>query len=87
MLEYNFVATQPKFIIAKLSVRKLGYYELIYGSKAGFAIINLRGVSTKLYFNLIFSMQTYKELITLYVIAQTGDIANKNCFVLNRRIE
>ena len=28
------------------------------------AIINLRGVSTKLYFNLIFTMQTYKELIT-----------------------
>ena len=26
------------------------------------AIINLRGVSTKLYFNLIFTMQTYKEL-------------------------
>ena len=27
-----------------------------------FAKINLRGVSTKLYFNLIFTMQTYKEL-------------------------
>ena len=27
-----------------------------------FAIINLRGVSTKLYFNLIFTTQTYKEL-------------------------
>ena len=27
-----------------------------------FAIVNLRGVSTKLYFNLIFIMQTYKEL-------------------------
>ena len=25
--------------------------------------INLRGVFTKLYFNLIFTMQTYKELI------------------------
>ena len=30
---------------------------------AELAIINLRGVSTKLYFNLIFIMQTYKELI------------------------
>ena len=28
-----------------------------------FAIIKLRGVCTKLYFNLIFTMQTYKELI------------------------
>ena len=28
-----------------------------------FAIINLGGVSTKLYFNLTFTMQTYKELI------------------------
>ena len=27
------------------------------------AIINLSGVSTKLHFNLIFTMQTYKELI------------------------
>ena len=26
------------------------------------AIINLRGVSTNLYFNLIFTMQTYKKL-------------------------
>ena len=26
------------------------------------AIINSRGVSTKLYFNLIFTMQSYKEL-------------------------
>ena len=30
---------------------------------ASFAIINLRGVSTKLYFNLIFTMQTYKKLM------------------------
>ena len=29
-----------------------------------FVIINLRNVRTKLYFNLIFIMQTYKELIT-----------------------
>ena len=28
------------------------------------SIINLHGVSTKLYFNLIFTMQTYKELIS-----------------------
>ena len=29
-----------------------------------FATINLRGVSTKLYFNLIFTTQTYEELST-----------------------
>ena len=29
------------------------------------AMINLRAVSTKLYFNLIFAMQTYKEIITM----------------------
>ena len=28
-------------------------------------MINLRAVSTKLYFNLIFAMQTYKEIITM----------------------
>ena len=33
-----------------------------------FGIVNLRGVSTKLYFNLILTMQTYKKhLIELYV--------------------
>ena len=32
-------------------------------SNERFAMINLRGVCTKLYFNLIFTMQTYKELI------------------------
>ena len=30
-----------------------------------FVIVNLRGVSTKLYFNLIFTMQTYTELIVV----------------------
>ena len=33
------------------------------------AIINLCGVSTKLHFNLIFTMKTYKELKQKYVAA------------------
>ena len=45
--------TPRKFIIAELSIRKLGYSSVL---------INLRGVSTKLYFNLEITMQTYKEL-------------------------
>ena len=39
-LKYNFVETARKFIIAELSIRI-----------ESFAIINLRAVSTKLYFN------------------------------------
>ena len=34
----------------------------LHQSDQSFVIINLAGVSTKLYFNLIFTMQTYKEL-------------------------
>ena len=30
-----------------------------------FAVINLRGVSTKLYFNLLFTMQTCKKFIRI----------------------
>ena len=37
-------------------------------------MINLRGVFTKLYFNLIFTMQTYKELI----IATCGQVGKIN---------
>ena len=34
-----------------------------------FAIIILRSISTKLHFNLIFTMQTYKELVRIVIIA------------------
>ena len=53
-LKYNFVKTPRKFTIAKLSIRGLG-------------LINLRGVSTKLYSNLIFTLQTFKEFIVIKV--------------------
>ena len=49
-LKYNFVPTPRKFIIAIINLRS-------------FIAINLGGVSRKLYFNLIFTMQTYKELL------------------------
>ena len=61
-------------MIEKLSIRKLASSSVLIISIIistdedpslrieSSAIINLRGVSTKLYFNLIFTMQTYKEL-------------------------
>ena len=63
-LKYNFLETPRKFSIAKLSIRKLGFSSVSTDEDPSlriesFAIINLRGVSTKLYFNLIFTMQTY----------------------------
>ena len=87
-LKHNFVETPSKFIIAKLSIRKLGSSSVLiimhyyYCSTdedpslriESFAKINLRGVSTKLYFNLIFTMQTCKELI----IATCGQVAKIN---------
>ena len=60
-LEYNFVETPRKFMIAKLSIRKLGSSSVLIIMLSintdedqslrieSFAIINLRGVSTKLY--------------------------------------
>ena len=69
-----------KFIIATLSIRMLGSSSvpiiiiiIIISTDEDlslrierFAPLNLvRGVSTKLYFNLIFAMQTYKELINV----------------------
>ena len=48
----SFVETPRKFIIAKLSIRKLGSSSVLYEDPSlrieSFAIINLRGVSTKL---------------------------------------
>ena len=71
-LKYNFVETPRKFAMAELSIRKLGSSSVLIVMMntdedpslwiESSAIINLRGVSTKLYFNLIFTMQTYKEL-------------------------
>ena len=73
-LKYNFVETPRKFIIAELSIRKLGsssvlYYNCIIISTdedpslrtGSSAMINLRGVSTKLYFNK--SLAPYYQLL------------------------
>ena len=71
--------TPRKFIIAELSIRKLGsssvliipryyYYYIISTDEdpslriESSAIINLRGVSTKLNKYIVFTMQTYKKL-------------------------
>ena len=87
-LKYIIVETPRKFIIAELSIRKLGSSSvLIIMHYLNYAlciiistdedlslrikIIILRGVSTKLYFNLIFTMQTYKELIECCVYILT----------------
>ncbi len=65
----NFVVTPRNFIIAKLSIRKPGSSSVLIIADEdpglrieSFAIIKLRGVTTKfkIYF---FTMQTFKELI------------------------
>ena len=64
--------TPRKFIIAELSIRKLGssFGPLIISTDEdpslrieSSAIINLRGVSTRLNKYIVFTMQTYKKLI------------------------
>ena len=63
--------TPRKFIVAKLSIRKLGSSSGIIISTdedpslriESFAMITLRGVSTKSYFYVILTMKTYKELV------------------------
>ena len=68
--------TPRKFIIAELSIRKLGSSSvliILISTKAlqrieSSAIINLRGVSTKLNKYIVFTMQTYKKLIVLLFV-------------------
>ena len=70
----SFVETPRKFIIAELSIRKLGSSSVLIIISTdedpslrieSSAIINLRGVSTKLNKYIVFTMQTYKKLIYL----------------------
>ena len=76
--------TPRKFIIARLSIRKLGSSSVLIiwciistdedpslRSKS-FAIISLRGVSTKLNKYIVFTMQTHKKLITVTVVFHRG---------------
>ena len=72
--------TSRKFIVAKLSIRKLGSLPVLILNNIisisistdedpslrieSFAIINLRGVSTKLNKYIVFTMQTWKEFIS-----------------------
>ena len=69
--------TPRKFIIAELSIRKLGSLSVLIIHIISTdedpslriessAIINLRGVSTKLNKYIVFTMQTYKKLLYLY---------------------
>ena len=62
-LKYNFVETPCKFIIR--THEDPGFWI------KSFAIINLRGVSTKSYFDSILTMQTYKELGYFSVVENT----------------
>ena len=71
---FSFMETPRKFIIARLSIRKLGSSSVLIIiiiistdedpslRNESFAIMNLRGVSTKLNKYIDFTMQTYKEL-------------------------
>ena len=71
----SFVETPRKFIIAELSIRELGSSSVLIIRIISTdedpslriessAIINLRGVSTKLNKYIVFTMQTYKKLIS-----------------------
>ena len=56
-VDYNFVKTPHKFTVAKLSIRKLGSSPVLISEDpslriVSFAIINLLGVSIKLYLGL-----------------------------------
>ena len=70
--KFSFVETPSKFTIAKLSIRKLGsssvlkihYYPNL--RIESFAIINLRGLSTKL--NVIVRLQIISSLRTKKII-------------------
>ena len=86
---FSFVETPRKFIIADLSIRKLGSSSVLTSSNLqssnlrifisistdedpslrieSSAMINLRGVSTKLNKYIVFAMQTYKKLITFEI--------------------
>ena len=72
--------TPRKFIIAELSICKLGSSSVLITDEdpslriESFAIINLRGVSTKLNKYIVFAMQTYKELIkqTILCVERNG---------------
>ena len=70
---FSFVETPRKFIIAELSIRKLGSSSVLIIISTdedpslrieSSAIINLRGVSTKLNKYIVLTVQTYKELTT-----------------------
>ena len=75
---FSFVETPRKFIIAVLSIRKLGsssvlIIRIIISTDEdpslrieSTAIINLRGVSTKLNKYIVFTMQTYKKLSIVF---------------------
>ena len=80
MYLFSFVETQSKFFIAELSIRKLGSSSvLIILMKndadedpslriESSAIINLRGVSTKLNNYIVFTMQTCKKLKSIMIL-------------------
>ena len=75
---FSFVETPRKFIIAELSIRKLGsssvlIIRIIISTDEdpslrieSTAIITLRGVSTKLNKYIVFTMQTYKKLSIVF---------------------
>ena len=95
----SFVETPRTFIIAELSIRKLGSSSvlviLIFISAnnnsiistdedpslriESSAIINLRGVSTKLNKYIVFTMQTYKKLMSKSVFT-FQDVENASLY-------
>ena len=85
----SFVDTPRKFIIAELSIRKLGSSSVLiilalmkiraYGS-------NLRGVSTKLNkYSIVFAMKTYKEPIA-YVSSRRNVTFDFRCDIFKQRL-
>ena len=88
-LKYNFVETPCKFIIAKLSIQCSDLHQCIIISieedpslqVESFAIINLRRVSTKLFFNLFIV-----SLKCLFIVCNILKIASISLRTRDKRL-
>ena len=91
---YNFVQTPRKFIIAELLIRKLGSFVIISTDEdrslriESSAIINLRGVSTKLYIlNRILLKYLHLDILLTLLVIHNHSLARYqlfNSFPLNK---
>ena len=100
-LKYNFVETPHKFIITELSIRKLGSSSVLIIMRhfisidevpilwiESSAIINLGGVSTKLYFNYPESILSFYLRVCLTAVPMLGTLSqDSQCIKVTNAIE